>query len=66
MRDAFDRADDVLRRELEAGAAALDRLVAELEALGEQAVALQLTVDRNEVPARYADEVRTGRAVAPR
>jgi hypothetical protein len=60
MRDAFDPADDALRHELEAGAAALEAVVAELDALGERAVALQRSVDR------HNDAVLHERRMVPR
>jgi uncharacterized protein YukE len=60
MRDAFDHADDALRTELEAGAAALQALAAELESLGERAVTLQRAVDR------HNDAVTRDRGMVPR
>jgi uncharacterized protein YukE len=60
MRDAFDHADDALRTELEAGAAALQALAVELESLGERAVALQRAVDR------HNDAVVRDRGMVPR
>lgn len=47
MRDAFDLADEALRVELAAGAAALETLADELASLGERAATLQRAVDRH-------------------